>query len=635
MLPDAHKDLILANLPGLAYRSAPEAPWPLSFVSPGVRSICSYSAEDFVSNRVTWGSIVHPEDCSRLEEEISKASEEKRPFECTYRIQDPEYGEKWVLERGEAVFDAQGEPEALVGFIVDITEQKMIEKQLRRSERHYRAAVELNPQVPWTATPDGTVEEVGPQWVNYVGETFNREIGPHWVRALHPDDRERVSSLWMWSIKTGCPFDTRYRLKLRDESFRWFRARSAPRLNAAGEIVRWYGTLEDINAQVAAEAELKEAEKRYSLAAQATGDIIWDWDPDTGIIRRICPETSKLCYDGPEFESSPQWWENWVHPEDLQRVRDGLEQLVQGEEDQWFDEYRLRRTDGTYAHIIDRAFVTRDDSNRITRLVGAMQDISERVAAEEKLRQLQTDLIHVARLTAMGTMASTIAHEINQPLTAAANYLTASRRMVKSLTGEKKDFVETGLKGAEGQIIRAGEIIRRVRDMIARKGDVREKITLSEMASTVVKLMAASGACRGVSIRINVPAAADIVEVDSIQIEQVLLNLLRNASDAMTGDPRAEIELSATEAGQFVQVQVRDRGRGIPVEIMETMFTTFAESTTGGLGLGLSITRTIVEAHGGKIWAKNEEEGASIFFTLPRPGSDQVPSTRLKESVSL
>jgi two-component system sensor kinase FixL len=249
---------------------------------------------------------------------------------------------------------------------------------------------------------------------------------------------------------------------------------------------------------------------------------------------------------------------------------------------------------------------------------GFIRDLTERHRTETQLEELQSELIHVARVSAMGTMASTLAHELNQPLAAASNYIAACKRLVARLEGEQKQAVVSGLAESEAQIQRTGEIIRHARDMIRNAGAKREPASLNGMIDRVTSALQASGQCGDATIRTDIERDCDEVEVNRIQIEQVLMNLLRNACQAAAPDI-PEITISGRSEVDWCIVAVRDRSGGIPAERLKSLFSGEVLSSHGGLGLGLSICRTIVESHGGRIWAENNDEGgATFFFRVPR-----------------
>jgi two-component system sensor kinase FixL len=233
--------------------------------------------------------------------------------------------------------------------------------------------------------------------------------------------------------------------------------------------------------------------------------------------------------------------------------------------------------------------------------------------------RLQAELQQAHTASAIGAMASTLAHELNQPLAAASNYLAACKRLVPRLEGAEKDKVLAGLTESEAQIRRTGEIIRHARDLVRNVSARREQASLKAMVERVRTPLLASGMCEGAAIRTEIPRGADALFVNPVQVEQVLMNLLRNACQGGEGAGAGEIVVAAEAEGDWCTVEVRDRAGGVPADRLATLFSSEVQSTHGGLGLGLSISRTIVEAHGGKLWAENNAGGgASFFFTVPR-----------------
>ncbi len=240
-------------------------------------------------------------------------------------------------------------------------------------------------------------------------------------------------------------------------------------------------------------------------------------------------------------------------------------------------------------------------------------------ASQERTLRLQAELQQANTRSAVGAMASTLAHELNQPLAAASNYIAACKRLAARLDGEQKEAVVAGLTESEAQIQRTGAIIRHARDLVRNVAGNRERVSLKAAIERVVVALQAGGLCRSNPIRTDIPREADEIEANPIQIEQVLMNLLRNACQA--GEGAQEVVVAALAEDGWSEVEVRDRGGGIAPEQLARLFSGEVQSTHGGLGLGLSISRTILEAHGGSIRAENNAEGgASFFFRLPRAG---------------
>ena len=256
---------------------------------------------------------------------------------------------------------------------------------------------------------------------------------------------------------------------------------------------------------------------------------------------------------------------------------------------------------------------------------GFIRDLSERQNTEARLQELQAELVHMSRLTALGEMSSALAHELNQPLSAIANYLKGVRRLFEPLSSSPGGArIQDGLDRATEQALRAGEIIRRLRDFV-RRGETEQRIeSLAKIVEEAGALALVGAKVHDVRVAYHLDPACDAVLTDRVQIQQVLLNLIRNALEAMIGRERRDLTVSSLSAdGGMVQVNVTDTGAGLAPHVAERLFEPFLTTKDHGLGVGLSICRTIVEAHGGRIWAEgNPAGGATFCFTLKRAPAD-------------
>ncbi len=250
--------------------------------------------------------------------------------------------------------------------------------------------------------------------------------------------------------------------------------------------------------------------------------------------------------------------------------------------------------------------------------VGIIHDISDRRTAERRLQDLQAELLHVSRLTAMGQMSSGLAHELNQPLTAIMNYVKAARRTVEGIEDPRVSRALDLVDKAAAQTARAGQIIRRLRDFVE-KGETHRR--LEDINATVAEAVAL-GLVGGGDVERQVDYAADLpqVMIDRIQIQQVVLNLVRNAVEAMAGQGRRELRIATVPADDAVEVVVADTGPGLPPEIADRLFQPFVTTKENGMGIGLSLCRTIIDAHGGELTATAGDAGGAVFrFRLPVP----------------
>jgi len=249
---------------------------------------------------------------------------------------------------------------------------------------------------------------------------------------------------------------------------------------------------------------------------------------------------------------------------------------------------------------------------------GFVRDLSERQKTETRLQELQTELVHVSRLTAMGEMASSLAHELNQPLSAIANYMKGSRRLLEESSDERSVLVREAMDKAAEQAMRAGQIIRRLRDFVARGETERQMESISKLVEEASALALVGAKELGIRVRFDLDRRFDLVLADKVQIQQVLINLVRNAIDAMSNSERKELSIITTPAADgMIEIQIVDIGPGISDEVAAHLFQPFFTTKPHGLGVGLSICRTIVEAHGGQIGMRPNPGLGSIFhFTL-------------------
>jgi two-component system sensor kinase FixL len=259
---------------------------------------------------------------------------------------------------------------------------------------------------------------------------------------------------------------------------------------------------------------------------------------------------------------------------------------------------------------------------------GFIRDLTERQNTEARLQELQSELVHISRLTAMGEMASTLAHELNQPLSAISNYLKGSRNLLEDRSDENSTTIRNALDKAADQAMRAGQIIRRLRDFVSRGETERRAESIGKLVEEASALALVGVKDRGIHVRFEFDPSVDQVLADRVQIQQVLLNLIRNAMDAMETSEVRDLTIAITRTDKgLVRVSVIDTGSGIAPEVAKQLFQPFVTTKRDGMGVGLSISRTIVEAHCGQIWVEQNPLGGTIFhFTLPIVDNGDVDS---------
>jgi len=525
---------------------------------------------------------------------------------------------KWWEVTVAPVPGDDGRPCRLVSVSRDVTALRQAEERLRGAEAFHREAIEHNPNMFWVADAAGSILRNNGARAAFMGRSNEEATGAGWLDFIHRDDRQ----LYLFEARRSSlareRMDVTVRFLHASGEYRWVRTRAVPKLDDAGRILCWYGYSEDVDGEVRALEALNRSEERLRLVTSAAGIGVYDTGPD-GLA--ICSSRFYEIYGLPlDTEALPfETWLSLVHPDDRDFVRTRtLAAIARGDRVDY--EFRILRADtGEVRWIDNRGKLRRDASGAFVRSYGAQWDITERKQAEAELARLQARSLKVSRLNAAGAMATTLAHELNQPLAAVSNYASAAR-LVAERAGH--DEIAGVLRSAAREAVRAGEIVRRLRRFLARGEVERETASLARMVENAIKLVLGTDARRD-RPTVDIGPGADGVSVDPVQVEQVLTNLLRNACEAAARRAGARVRIDAAphEDG-FVVVRVTDDGPG--VDRAEELFAPFMSTKGGGLGVGLAVARTIVEAHGGRIWHEAPAGGGAVFaFTLPAADSRQ------------
>jgi PAS domain S-box-containing protein len=374
-------------------------------------------------------------------------------------------------------------------------------------------------------------------------------------------------------------------------------------------------------------AELAQSEERFRLAIEAVGEGAYDLNVQTGEVRVTDQWLQSLGFPPQQQPLGIDFWRDLIHPEDRARVLAELEDHLAGRTDRFESEYRLRKQSGEYRWNRDRGRVlTRADDGTPLRMVGTEDDVTLRKTADERLRHMEAKLAHVSRLSAMGELVAEIAHEVNQPLYSIVNFAKASRNLLGQSDRPDLELLQEWSEQIGEAAVRAGAIVKRLR-AFARRGDSeREAADANAIVGEVCELMDFS--VRKCGVRVQLQLAPDLppVFVDRVRIQQVLVNLLQNACEAIqqAGAADRRVMIRTKRLGDRVGVTVADTGPGLPKGDDFNPFDTFVTTKPQGMGMGLAISRTIIEAHGGRLWATAADlGGAEFLFTLPTEKGDE------------
>ncbi|MCH8997281.1 MAG: PAS domain-containing protein [Proteobacteria bacterium] len=370
------------------------------------------------------------------------------------------------------------------------------------------------------------------------------------------------------------------------------------------------------------EAALRESEARYARAVSGTNDGLWDWNVRTNE-NYLSPRWEEIVGHAPgALEPAAQTVFDMVHPDDRDVVSEAVRAHL--EERAPYDiEFRLRHKSGDYVWIRSRGQAVWGEDGEPLRMAGSITDITEHRRAEESTQQLRSQLAHASRLSTVGNMAAGLAHEINQPLSAIGSYVQACIRLLRSGKASIEEVVANMEKAAQ-QVKRAADIVKWLRAFVEKEEAEKTELDLNAAIREVMDFLNAEIRARESTVVLRLTDSLPPVRADKVQIQQVILNLLQNSLEAAPQGPgerhRITIRtLNSTEAA--VGVEVEDNGPGIPAEIQGNFFSPFVTTKSEGLGVGLSISKSIIEAHGGRIWAVSDSErGATFAFTLPIAG---------------
>jgi two-component system sensor kinase FixL len=445
------------------------------------------------------------------------------------------------------------------------------------------------------------------------------------LSLLEPADRERTEQAIKRSEESGGYFDISYRLSKASGVAHWVRLRGSLVKDQDGMPRHLSGIVLDIDEEKQLEEALRTRERHLQSILETIPDAMIVIDGNG--IMQFFSSAAKRQFGYSEQEAIGRNVSILMPNPDRSRHDGYLARYGSTGERHIIGIGRIvtgQRKDGTTFPM--HLSIGEMQSGGIPYFTGFVRDLTEHQQTQARLQELQSELVHVSRLSAMGEMASALAHELNQPLAAISNYMKGSRRLLATSLDPNRSKIEGALDRAAEQALRAGQIIRRLRDFVSRGESEKRVESLSKLIEEAGALGLTGAREQGVQLRFNLNPEYDLVLVDRVQIQQVLVNLFRNALEAMAHSAQRELIASnAKVADDMIEVAVFDTGAGIGDDVMSNLFQTFFTTKETGMGVGLSISRSIIEAHGGRMWAESNRSGGATFrFTLPAASSESL-----------
>jgi PAS domain S-box-containing protein len=517
---------------------------------------------------------------------------------------------RWSLQR-----DQRGRPAAVLETNNDITQRKQAEAKAQQQEKELQLTIDTIPAFVFRILPDGWTDFLNKRWLDYTGLSHSEAEGFGWRVVYHPEDVAHISEMRRKGMASGEPWESEGRIRSSDGQYRWFLNRAAPLRDGHGNIIKWYGTNTDIEDRKRAEDALRRSEAYLTEAQRLSQTGSFGWNVESGEIR-WSEEAFRIFEYDPNSVPTIDMVIARTHPDDRGFVGRLIERVTRNR-DNWEVEHRLLMPEGSVKHV---HVVAHPLGNALGQLeyVGALMDVTAEKRSQEALHQAQAELAHVTRVTTLGELTASIAHEVNQPLAA---IITNGEASLRWLSNESPNLEEA--RGAVERMIRdgnrAGEVIQRLRALTQKTDPQNAPLDINDVINDVVGLVRREVLSHRVRLTLELGAVLNPILGDRVQLQQVIINLIVNSIEAMAAVTERRLTLTAREHDRdYVLVAVQDSGVGIDPEQLDRVFNPFFTTKSDGMGMGLSICRSIIEAHGGELWASsNDGPGVTFQFTVP------------------
>jgi len=601
------------------------------FYSDRFKQLLGHAPEESWETTEEFWSKLHPDDLQDTRLALDQHLKKRLPYIIDFRLQTKSGKYRWFHSRGQALWNEKGNATRMSGSLVDITVRKEAEELLIESEERFRNLTEQSPFPIEILNPDGQIIRFNPAWprlwditveeaeeviANYNMLT-DRQIVDQGIMPL-------VVKAFSGAIIRLPPIPYSVNQTTREIGLEhikgktvWIQCHLYPVKDANGEIEFIVNTFRDITKRKLAEENLIESRKKLLRAEQIAHMGFMDWDLKTNKI-----EWSREVYDlygvNRETPVTVEQTLDLIHPEDRKFVQENLDMAIKGIKEYDID-HRMVRPDGEVIWVHARADLEWDSEGNPTTLLGTVVDITGRKKAEEELSKQREALARVGRANRLGQLTGSIAHELNQPLAGILSNAQATELMIKQGRLEQ-DELEEIMADIVNDTKRAGEVIRNLRNLYREQKVEFIPIDINVVIDETIRLLHSEFVIQNVELTTDCTPSLPLVNGNRIQIQQILVNLIMNSNQAMKGlkKKKRRLHIASAYEGIEVKVWVEDNGTGIKTEFIDKIFEPLLTWKSGGMGMGLAISHSIIESHGGKMWAENRPEGgAQVGFVIP------------------
>jgi PAS domain S-box-containing protein len=573
---------------------------------------------------------IHPEDRPVVEATIRRMIAAGEGCDLKKRIIRPDGAQRVIRCVGKA-FRENGVVTRFVGTLMDITEQEELTQELRRREAYLAEAQRLSHTGSWAWSPDTDVR--------YWSEECHRVLGfdprdglpriEELIQRVHPDDQSAFRESVSRATHGKLDEEVDYRIVHPGGAVRDIHSTGHPVFNASGELIEYTGTVIDVTERKRAEEAVRRSKAFLAEGQRLSHTGSWGWNASSGKLTWSQEHFRILGLDPEDTNPSLDvFWER-VHPDDRTGLRRTFESSIQDKRD-FEQEFRIVRPDSSIRHLHGVGHAVLNKANELVEFMGSTMDITERKQAEAALQEARGELERVARVTAMGELTASIAHEINQPL---AGVVTSANAGLNWLAANPPNLTKTRetLERILRDGTRGGEVLARIRALLKRTPPAKILVSLNQVVCDVLALTSGELRQHGIELALNLNSNLPAILGDSIQLQQVLLNLIKNAIEAMAAIPsgqrilRIQSCFGELDGKPAVVVEVSDNGVGLSGADSSRLFEAFHTTKPQGMGMGLWISRSIIENHHGRLTASsNDGSGAAFVIMLPKASQAQA-----------